>query len=156
MTKEQKGKVLVVHFSGTIEENEDFEALIGDVQKEIHEEIQVYTKGVSRINSMGVRNWIKYFQTLAAEKIKIRFFECSTTIVQQINLISNFTAGGIVESIYAPFVCEGCGGELLGLFQAKELIKMNLEVPDQKCGKCGGNAVFDDLPREYFGFLSRA
>lgn len=138
--------------SGTIEENVDFAALIGAPGTP---KMDIITREVLRINSVGVKAWIKYFQSVAAKGIKMRFMECSTAIVEQINLISNFTCGGSVESIFVPFCCSQCTTELLGLFRCTDLQKINFEIPDLKCSKCGGVAQFDDIPEEYFGFLSR-
>ncbi len=149
--KEQKGDVLVIRMTGSIEESTNFETLIGTTPNEVH----VYTKEVPRINSTGVKAWIKYFAALQAKGVKIKFFECSTSIVQQINLITNFTCGGEVVSMYVPFACGQCSAELVGLYPCTTLKEMNCEVPDQKCSKCGGAAAFDDIPDEYFGFLSR-
>ena len=75
--------------------------------------------------------------------------------MEQINLISNFTCGGEVESIYVPFSCVNCKSELVGLFKCEDLKKLQLRLPDLKCSKCAGKAVFDDIPEEYFGFLMR-
>ena len=152
VVKDQRGDTLVVKLTGSIEENVDFATLIGapPVQK-----VDLLLKEIPRINSVGVKAWIRYFQGLAAKGIKIRLLECSTAIVEQINLISNFTCGGTVESIYVPYCCNSCGTELLGLFRAADLKKINLQIPDLKCSKCGGVASFDDIPEEYFGFLAR-
>ena len=109
----------------------------------------------SSINSVGVKAWIRYFQSLAAKGVKVSFTECSTAIVEQINLISNFTCGGRVESIYVPFACTNCKSELVGLFKTDDLKKTQLKLPDLKCSKCGGKAVFDDVPEEYFSFITR-
>ncbi len=149
--KEQKGSVIAVRLVGSIEESVEFEQLIGPVSGELH----VNCKEVPRINSVGVKAWIKYFAGLQQKGSKLRFQECSTAIVEQINLISNFTCGGAVDSIYVPFSCTSCKGEFIGLFKTEDLKKLNMNIPELKCGKCGGKAVFDDIPEEYFGFLSR-
>jgi anti-anti-sigma regulatory factor/DNA-directed RNA polymerase subunit RPC12/RpoP len=149
--KEQKGNVLLVRLSGSIEESVNFDQLIGPPPAELH----VNCKEIPRINSVGVKAWIKYFQTAQAKGTKVRFLECSTAIVEQINLISNFTAGGVIESIYVPFSCTNCKSELVGLFKTEDLKKMNMNLPELKCTKCAGKAVFDDIPEEYFGFLMR-
>lgn len=149
--KEQKGNIVSVRMVGSIEETVEFENLVGPVSGEVH----VNCKGIPRINSVGVKGWIKYFQGLSAKGVKLRFVECSTAIVEQINLISNFVCGGAVDSIYVPFSCTGCKGEFIGLFKTEDLKKLNFAIPDLKCGKCGGKAVFDDIPEEYFGFLNR-
>ncbi len=151
VVKEQKGAALHVRLAGSIEESVNFDQLIGNPPAEM----VINTKEVPRINSVGVKAWIKYFQTAQTKGTKLIFIECSTAIVEQINLISNFVCGGKVESIYVPFSCTGCKSELVGLFKADDLKKLNLEIPDLKCTKCSGKAVFDDIPEEYFAFLAR-
>lgn len=151
VVKEQKGNLLEVRLSGSIEESVNFDQLIGTPPAEL----RVNCKEVPRINSVGVKAWIKYFQAAQAKGTRLLFAECSTAIVEQINLISNFTCGGEVESIYVPFSCGNCKSELVGLFKTGDLRKLNLKIPDLKCSKCGGVATFDDIPEEYFGFLSR-
>lgn len=149
--KEQKGGALVVRISGSIEENVNFDQLIGQPAAEMH----VNCKEIPRINSVGVKAWIKYFQAAQQKGTKLKFLECSTAIVEQINLISNFVCGGTVESIYVPFSCTGCRSELIGLFRVEDLRKLKLKLPELKCSKCGGKAVFDDIEEEYFGFMNR-
>lgn len=151
VAKEQKGNALLVRLSGSIEESVNFEQLIGAPPAELF----VHSKDVSRINSVGVKAWIKYFQSAQQKGTKLHFVECSTAIVEQINLISNFASGGSVDSVYVPFACEKCKSELVGLFKTEDLKKMNMQLPELKCTKCSGRAVFDDIPEEYFGFLSR-
>jgi anti-anti-sigma regulatory factor/DNA-directed RNA polymerase subunit RPC12/RpoP len=149
--KELKGTILTVRLAGSIEESVNFDQLIGPPPAELH----VNCKEIPRINSVGVKAWIKYFQSVQAKGTKLVFKECSTAIVEQINLISNFTCGGSVESIYVPFSCTGCKAELVGVFKTEDLRRLQLKLPDLKCSKCGGKAVFDDIPEEYFGFLMR-
>ncbi len=151
VVKETKGNVLLVRLAGSIEESVNFDTLIGPVPAELH----VNCKEVPRINSVGVKAWIKFFQAATAKGTKLRFLECSTAIVEQINLISNFTCGGVVESLYVPFSCANCKSELVGLFKADDIKKLQFNLPDLKCSKCAGKAAFDDIPEEYFGFLMR-
>lgn len=149
--KEQKGNVLEVRLAGSIEESVNFETLIGPPVAEMH----VNTKEVPRINSIGVKAWIKYFASVAQQGTRLKFLECSTAIVEQINLISNFVCGGEVESIYVPFSCGGCRSEFIAKFAVADLRKMGLNIPELNCPKCGGMAAFDDIPEEYFAFLDR-
>lgn len=151
VSKEQNGNTLVVRLSGSIEESVNFDQVIGVPPGELH----VYCKDVPRINSVGVKGWIKFFLSVQARGTKMKFFECSTAIVEQVNLISNFTAGGDVESMYVPFSCTKCKSELVGLFKSEDLRKLNFQLPDLKCSKCGGASSFDDIPEEYFGFLMK-
>jgi len=150
--KEDKGGVTVIRLSGSVEESVDFEQVVGPP---MGGEVHVYCKEVPRINSVGVKGWIKYFTACAGAGATIKFFECSTAIVEQINMIANFAPGNHVESIYAPFACASCGAELVGLFKVEDIKKANMNLPKLKCSKCGGEAEFDDIPEEYFAFLSR-
>ncbi len=149
--KEQKGPALVVRLSGSVEESVNLDQLIGPPPAELH----VICKEIPRINSVGVKSWIKYFQGAQTKGTKLKFLECSTAIVEQINLISNFTAGGQVESLYVPFACGNCKTELVGLYKSEDIKKLGGNIPDLKCSKCGGKASFDDIPEEYFSFLER-
>ena len=131
--KEQKGSALSVRLSGSIEENVNFDQVIGAPVGEMH----IVCKEVTRINSVGVKAWIKYFQGVQAKGTKLRFLECT------------------VESVFVPFACSNCKSELVGLFKTDALRAQKLQLPDLKCSKCGGKAVFDDIPEEYFAFLAR-
>lgn len=150
---EKDGKeVLVARFAGSIDEKTDFDKLIGEFPKVLH----VYCKQVPRINSDGIKKWVEYFQKLRQESVKVHFFECSTAIVEQMSLISNFVSGAKVESVYVPYVCENCNAELIGLFKTSTLKRINLKVPKLKCSKCGSDkTTFDDISDEYFHFLKR-
>ncbi len=148
-TKEKQGNATLVRLTGAVEETANFDQLLGPPPAELI----VSCKEVPRINSVGVKFWIRYFQQAQAKGVKLTFIECSTAIVEQINLISNFTCGGTVESIYVPFSCESCHKELIGLFKTADLRALNFQLPELKCSKCGGKAVFDDIPEEYMGFL---
>jgi hypothetical protein len=54
-----------------------------------------------------------------------------------------------------PFSCGQCRGEFIALFKVEDLKKLGMSVPELACPKCKGSAAFDDIPEEYFGFLSR-
>ena len=151
VAREEKGNVLVLKLAGSIDETVNFDQVLGPVQGEVH----VNTKEVVRINSVGVKNWIKYFQQTSARGVKIHFVECSTAVVEQTNLISNFTTSGDVDSIYVPFACTSCNAELIALFRTVDLDRTDFKLPTLKCSKCGGTAVFDDIQEEYFAFLER-
>lgn len=152
VVKEQVGNILNIRLVGSIEESVVFEELIGYPGAPITE-LHVNCKGVPRINSVGVKAWIKFFQAVHARGMKVIFLECSTAIVEQMNFISNFRCGGEVSSLFVPFSCEKCHSELVGLFQTEMIKKLQLKIPPLKCSKCGGRAIFDDVPDEYFGFM---
>ena len=110
-----QGDVLNLELNGSIDENAQFAEQVGEVSAS---EVHVICREIPRINSVGVKAWIKFFQTVSEKGAKLVFKECSTAIVEQMNLISNFRCGGEVESVYVPFTCEDCGHKLVGLFNA--------------------------------------
>jgi len=57
--REKSGSVDMIFLNGSIEESVSFETIIGQPIPEMH----VNCKGISRINSIGVKSWIAYFQT---------------------------------------------------------------------------------------------
>jgi anti-anti-sigma regulatory factor len=128
VAKELNGNVLVLRLSGSIEETVNLEEMVGPTPAEV----RIDCKEVTRINSVGVKGWIKYFQTLQTKNIKLTFFQCSTAIVEQVNLISNFVCGGTVESIYVPFACTNCKAELIALFKTTDLNPNAIQLPELK------------------------
>ncbi len=148
VVKERKGEVLTVQFLGTIEESVNFDQLIGPPPQSLH----INCKAVTRINSEGVKSWIKYFQSIQQKGIQLKFVEVSTVIIEQINLISNFVVGAPIDSFYAPYSCPSCKTEFICLLQTADL-KNKKEPPEQKCRKCNVPLHFDDIADEYFGFL---
>jgi len=151
--KSQSGSTITVKINGVIQEGVEFDKLIGTPSGG---ELVINTKDVKRINSTGVKHWIQYFQKIAANGVKLRFSECSPPIVDQINLIKNFTCGGSIESISAPFSCTGCNSQFISVLAIADLRKLQGKMPEPPCPKCKAKTVFDDSPEEYLAFLKRS
>jgi anti-anti-sigma regulatory factor len=152
--REQQGGTLVLHLSGEVNEAVDFNQALGTTEPDT----LLNCKEVTRVNSVGVKGWVKFFQERVKQGTKLRFVECSPAIVEQLNIIMNFACGGRVESVYVPFVCTSptCRKSLVGLFKTDDLKRLNFNLPSVKCSKCGSEALFDDLPEEYFRFATRS
>jgi DNA-directed RNA polymerase subunit RPC12/RpoP len=151
ISREQVDQVLLLRFSGSITEADGFDELHGCRLPEVH----VNCKGVTRINTSGIRAWIKCFNELRSRGIKLRFMECSVPIVEQMNLMINFVEEDEIVSLFVPFVCTKCKTESVHPFRAIDLRHMNKQLPQMVCPNCGGRVVFDNVPEEYFVFLDR-
>jgi hypothetical protein len=149
VTKHEVPSGLMVELNGTIEENVDLEALIGSFQGEL----TVKCRGITRINSVGLKTWIRYFQEIRNQGKVFRFIECSHPVIEQLNMISNFACGGEVVSILLPYSCTKCQNEFVANCKTEDLKANGLKVPDAKCEKTDCGAVFDDDPEEYLYFL---
>src|SRR3954471_5079082 len=104
VTKTQNGNVCSIVLDGVLDEQVDLVELFGPISGEL----TVNCRKVTRINSSGVRSWVKYFRGLAKSNQKFTLLECSPAIVE----LLNFTAGEIpkssVISICLPFFCAAC------------------------------------------------
>jgi hypothetical protein len=148
----KKGNALIVQLTGDVDDAANLEGVIGGIPKPPME-LHVNCAQINRINSVGVKGWIKYFRAAEANGVPVYFYDCSPAIVQQMNLVFNFLCGGKVLSLRANFACESCGATSLYTLKVPDLLQSSFNVPDQKCVKCGKAASFDDLPKMYFKFL---
>jgi len=149
VTRQQTQAGLLIEMSGAIEENVHFEQLIGNFTGTL----TVNCRGVTRINSVGVKTWIRYFESLKAQGKPFKFTEVSYPLIEQLNMIINFSCGGEVESILLPFSCISCQKEFVASCKTAELKQNGLKVPRVKCEKNECAAQFDDDPEEYLYFL---
>lgn len=132
-----------IYISGIIDEATNFNT-VGPVSGVV----EFNGKGVSKINSNGVKSWINYFTSLVGSA-QFRFSELSPVLVEQLNSLSNFCAGQSVQSLMVPFACTKCHKETLKTMSITEL-KAQPEPEAIACPHCQGKAEFDDLPEEYF------
>lgn len=139
----------MVELSGTIEENVSFEQLIGPFTGELI----VKCRGITRINSVGVKTWMRYFQNLKMQGKGFKFIEVPQPVIEQLNMISNFACGGEVVSVLLPFSCMKCQNEFVANMPTQELRAAGRNVPAVKCEKTECGARFDDDPVEYLYFL---
>jgi len=150
MVNKQQTKVgLLIELTGAIEENVQFEQLIGSLQGEL----TVNCRGVTRINSVGVKTWIRYFQNLKFTGKVFKFTEVAYPLIEQLNMITNFACGGEVVSILLPFSCVQCQKEFVASVTTAELKANKLKIPKVTCEKPDCSAQFDDDPEEYLYFL---
>jgi hypothetical protein len=140
---------LVIELAGSVEEQTQFEQQIGPVSGKVTFNL----KGIIRINSVGVKAWIAYFQGLKAKGVDFSFEECAPAIVDQLNMITNFAAGGKVKSILLPFACNVCGKHFVGVGDVEQLKANQKKIPDLKCERADCGAQFDDDENDYLYFI---
>jgi len=152
--KDVSPNVVMAVFAGDIGPDANFQVALGNPTGEL----QIHCKGVTRINSVGVKAWIQYFSGLRQKGVKLKFMEVNSCLVEQVNMISNFIPTAEIASFYAPYICGKCNKELAALLTPESVKKANMQAPKIKCAQppadgCG--AEFDDMPEEYFAFLER-
>lgn len=146
----QKSPRAVLTLSGTIDERVD---LVAATTEATGGELVLRLAGVDRINSNGVRLWVRWVESLEARGIRLLMEEVSPVLVAQLNSIRGFAGQrGVVVSVQAPFMCEACGSELTTTVDVRNLRNPPV-VLAPRCQDCGGATAFDDLESAYFAFL---
>jgi hypothetical protein len=148
VTFERKKDVLKANFAGDLIRNIPLEDLVGPPAPEVI----VNCREITRINSVGIRVWLRYFRGLAEKKVKVTLLECPPPVVEHFNNISNFRGKSEVESILVPYRCTICKIAESELHTIKE-IKKKLPPNEKNCTHCGKKSVFDDITQEYFKFV---
>jgi hypothetical protein len=161
MSAKKKAKTRYLNISGMIGETSDFFR----VPLKNVTELNINMRGVTYMNSVGVKEWIMWTSQVP-ESCIVRLFECPYLIVSQAASVFKFLPKNfVVESFYAPFLCEECEDEELhklvkdvnyGYKTDKE--KEWLKIPtDLLCPKCADKKLYPDfVPTKIFKFLLSA
>lgn len=76
-------------------------------------------------------------------------------VVDQLNMVANFTGGGRASSFYAPFKCDYCDSEHRVLLQVDkdfETIK-TMKLAERPCPSCKEAMYFDEDGATFFSYL---
>lgn len=136
-----------VEMIGVVDETADFA-----VFDELSVRVEFDLAGVRRINSFGARAWMDALRELAS-RASVVFCRLSPPVVDQLNMITGFLAGGRVVSFFAPMTCEKCENEVMHLFDAEEVRDRDGDLPPVPCPECSRTMDLDDLEDQYTLFL---
>lgn len=112
--------------------------------------------GVTFINSLGVRDWIRFQAAVTKAGVAVELRRVSEPIVHQLNMIIATRGSSTVSSFFAPYACDACGREdsLLVDAIANHAKLARLEPPAMTCPECGAPMAFNDFPERYFSFVT--
>lgn len=140
---------LHVELIGSIDEDADFKDIQGLDQKSMSFDF----KEVSMINSCGIREWIRFLESVP-ERTSITYNNCPQIIIEQINMVHGFfRKGATINSFYAPYFCENCNKEAKVHLETKDV--KNRKAPKVDCPTCGKPMDFDAIEGQYFSFLGK-
>jgi anti-anti-sigma regulatory factor/predicted RNA-binding Zn-ribbon protein involved in translation (DUF1610 family) len=148
----EKGSLVL---AGSIDESSDLDALLDKAQRS---RLILDLAGVTFINSLGVRDWIRMQAAAAQREISIELRRVSEPIIHQLNMIIATRGTARVHSFYAPYACDSCGREesLLVDVDVHGAGLAKLVAPPMPCPECGSTMAFNDFPERYFSFLAPA
>jgi anti-anti-sigma regulatory factor len=143
----------VVTMSGMIDETAGLGELLGQAKGG---KLVLDLAGVTFINSLGVRDWIRMQARATEQKIQVELRRIAEVIVQQLNMIVATRGTATFVSFYAPYACDACGREesLLVDIAANRDQLAQLQPPAMTCPECGAQMAFNDFPERYFSFLT--
>ncbi len=137
--------------SGVVDEDNHLSSLTERLEASI---VVIDMGEVDRINSYGVRDWVNWLGALAQANKQVALVRCSSAIVQQANMVTNFTGEAVIVSFKAPYYCPECDKSIDKLLYTESLLgQVHPAAPDFVCEVCGGPLEFDDFEESYFAFL---
>jgi anti-anti-sigma regulatory factor len=138
--------------AGAIDESADLMALLGRAQGG---RLALDLAGVTFINSLGVRDWIRMQATATQTGIAIELRRVAEVLIHQLNMIIATRGNAMVASFFAPYACDACGREESLLIDAiaNGPALAALQPPAMGCPECGAPMAFNDFPERYFSFL---
>lgn len=141
-----RGDERLVAVCGAITEAADFSAALAPGPRRV----VVDLSGVDRVNSFGVREWIRFLKALKDVGVGYALDGVSVPMVRQMNMIPQARGGAEVRAIFAPYYCPACDDE-----RALRLAAGARSAPAHaSCPTCGAQMEFDDVPEAYFAFLA--
>jgi anti-anti-sigma regulatory factor len=113
-------------------------------------------EGITFINSLGVRDWIRLVAKAKQRGIALELARVAEPMVQQFNMIIATHNGVRVRSFFAPFACDPCGREdsMCIDVDSNRPSLLELRPPPVSCPGCGAPMSFNDFPERYFAFLA--
>jgi anti-anti-sigma regulatory factor len=151
ITVTEQGDALVL--AGAIDETAALHELVGRARGG---RLALDLAGVTFINSLGVRDWIRMQAAAQQAGLAVELRRVSEPIVHQLNMIIATRGTAQVTSFFAPYACDACGREESLLVDAtlhrERLVR--LDPPPMTCPECSARMAFNDFPERYFSFLS--
>ena len=142
----------VVYLTGVLDEYADLTEL-----ETAKEPLLLNMAGVSRLNSIGIRNLLRFLNAWGDKPFK--YIECTSEFVDQLNMIPGLLGKkghGLVQSLKVPYDCPKCEHEQEFLCDIREIKEEDgVPVPPaQTCPNCG-KPDMQVLNDSFFIFLDR-
>lgn len=115
--------------------------------------VTIDTDGVTYVNSIGMREWMRFVRSLRARG-HVTFERVADVLITQMNMLPEFD-GSTVTSFHAQYICGSCGAEAAplvdALAHAADLRWMR--APKLPCPECGKSMELADFPERYLSLF---
>lgn len=148
-----QGSATVLVISGDLNEDANFSS----DSVAAGQPIVLDLEGVTSINSVGIREWIKWIKTLP-ESPPLTVRKCPKIVIDQVNMIAGFLpVKTIIESFFVPYFSETTNNEKMVLFEKdKHFTGAELTPPESVNDDAGNPMEMDVIAAKYFKFLKNA
>jgi predicted RNA-binding Zn-ribbon protein involved in translation (DUF1610 family)/anti-anti-sigma regulatory factor len=120
--------------------------------------VTIDTDGVTFVNSVGIREWIRLLHGFGARGQAVVLERLADVLVTQMNMIGDLRGRATVRSFHAPYVCPACGAETDPLVDAiahHDLLARG-QAPALPCPECGAAMELGDFPERYLSIFKPA
>lgn len=104
-------------------------------------EVVIDTEGVTFVNSIGMREWIRLMRALREAGRAVHLERVADVLMTQMNLIAELRGAVTISSFHAQYACPSCGAEATPLVDAT--------LPPVACPECGAAMELADFPERY-------
>ena len=154
ISSSQESERIRIVLSGVMDEHSDLSPITAAISLAGPSEITIDLRAVRRINSVGVRLWIATIREIP-RAVRLLFVHCPPPFIDQCNRISSFLGHGVIESFYAPLICDPCDKQTQSLFDVADCHARASKLPPVKCLSCQRDMELDDLEETYLLFLHK-
>jgi hypothetical protein len=110
------------------------------------------TGGVTFVNSIGMREWIRMLRVLRDRGI-VTLENVADVLMTQMNLVPELAQNPTlhIASFHAQYACPGCGGEVAPVVDAianADALR-EMRAPKLPCPECGVDMELGDFPERY-------
>ncbi|HUJ61123.1 MAG TPA: STAS domain-containing protein [Kofleriaceae bacterium] len=119
-------------------------------------DLAIDTAGVTFINSVGMREWLRLVRALRERGQRVRLEGVADLVMAQLNLIAELRGALTIASFHAPYECAACGAEHAPLIDAiahAELLR-RMSAPAVACPECGAPSQLADFPERYLSIFT--
>ncbi len=127
---------------------------VGELVRQIPAgDIAIDTDGVTFVNSIGMREWMRLVRGLR-ERGAVTFERVADVLITQMNLRPEFSGSQII-SFHAQYVCPACGAEGAPLVDAvaNAAALRQLQAPKLPCAECATPMDLADFPERYLSLF---
>jgi len=145
LTWTKQGERFVV--VGRIDENADLNALAQEIPAK---GATIDLAGLTRINSIGVREWMDFVSSLDPRPLRLE--RCAPVFVEQLNAIANFAGGAELVSVLSAYECEADGDSINVDVKIADARANRMPHPP-RCPRCGVEMIPAQENDLYYRFL---